>query len=262
MWRVYWACVLQEKMNQRLVTDEKSQLLFSKKPRRRSYQPYTLQDFKRIQPKKYLELGSLQPNLTTKEHKAKVAKAEKVKQYAERQRALNAERLMRRNKAKARQRKQDWGDVEAAKQRSSNHNNAQRGQHGSQYEDHSGPTSKPGHSRGDSAGSDGQGYTRQVRALVVAAGSRQPTTPSSHVVASWACRRSLADERTRSPQMRAPWVPAAVPARRRAVAATGPVHRSSERPASRSLVDPDMAAASRPTRTRWHLRTRACGRAA
>ena len=89
----------QEKMNQRLVTDEKSQLLFSKKGRRRQYEPYTLNDYKQIKPRKYMELGCLQPNLNTTAHLKKVAAAEKRKSYAEKQRARNAARLRKARQA-------------------------------------------------------------------------------------------------------------------------------------------------------------------
>ncbi|KAL0232570.1 hypothetical protein GEMRC1_011317 [Eukaryota sp. GEM-RC1] len=45
------------------------------------YEPYTLEDYRRIAPKQYIELGKLQPNLETDEHKAKKEKYDRMKQY-------------------------------------------------------------------------------------------------------------------------------------------------------------------------------------
>ncbi|KAL0220496.1 hypothetical protein RCL1_000350 [Eukaryota sp. TZLM3-RCL] len=52
-------------------------------PRKKAadYQPYTLSDYRKIQPKQYYELGKLQPNLDTDEYKQKKERLDRQKQY-------------------------------------------------------------------------------------------------------------------------------------------------------------------------------------
>ncbi|KAL0208609.1 hypothetical protein P9112_011196 [Eukaryota sp. TZLM1-RC] len=54
------------------------------------YQPYTLSDYKRLQPKNgYFELGKLQPNLETDEYKQKKAKYDRARQFGQMYTNLN-----------------------------------------------------------------------------------------------------------------------------------------------------------------------------
>lgn len=66
------SCDIQEANNMRITTEKKEI----------SYKPYTLQQYRKINPKDYVEFGKLKPDLNTADLVAKRANAERIKQFS------------------------------------------------------------------------------------------------------------------------------------------------------------------------------------
>ncbi len=71
----------------------KEQLYFSKLPREVEYKPYTLEQYKLIKPKEYVEISKMKPDLNSDELIAKRANAERIKEFSKNLRNFNSQMI-------------------------------------------------------------------------------------------------------------------------------------------------------------------------
>ena len=71
----------------------KEQLYFSKQPRDVDYKPYTLEQYKLIKPKEYVEISKMKPDLNSEELIAKRANAERIKEFSKNLRNFNSQMI-------------------------------------------------------------------------------------------------------------------------------------------------------------------------
>lgn len=74
------------------LTDQ-DRLFYTKQPRHVEFKPYTLQQYKMIKPKEYVELGKLKPDLNTDELIAKRKNLDRIKEFSKQLRQVNADIL-------------------------------------------------------------------------------------------------------------------------------------------------------------------------
>lgn len=74
------------------LTDQ-DRLFYTKQPRQVEFKPYTLQQYKMIKPKEYVELGKLKPDLNTDELIAKRKNLDRIKEFSKQLRQVNADML-------------------------------------------------------------------------------------------------------------------------------------------------------------------------
>eukprot|EP01033_Poteriospumella_lacustris_P001653 gene1653-1205_t len=74
------------------LTDQE-RLFYTKQPRHVEFKPYTLQQYKMIKPKEYVELGKLKPDLNTDELIAKRKNLDRIKEFSKQLRQVNADIL-------------------------------------------------------------------------------------------------------------------------------------------------------------------------
>lgn len=74
------------------LTDQ-DRLFYTKQPRHVEFKPYTLQQYKMIKPKEYVELGKLKPDLNTDELIAKRKNLDRIKEFSKQLRQVNADML-------------------------------------------------------------------------------------------------------------------------------------------------------------------------
>ena len=67
----------------------KDKLAYSRQPREVEYKPYTLQQYKIIKPKEYVEICNLKPDLNTDELRAKRANLERIKEFSKNLKSFN-----------------------------------------------------------------------------------------------------------------------------------------------------------------------------
>lgn len=77
------------KMSSEASSNPKEKLYYSKQPREIEYKPYTLQQYKLIKPKDYVEISNIKPDLNTDELRAKRANLERIKEFGRNLRNFN-----------------------------------------------------------------------------------------------------------------------------------------------------------------------------
>mmetsp|Transcript_18503 Transcript_18503/g.46554 ORF Transcript_18503/g.46554 Transcript_18503/m.46554 type:complete len:249 (+) Transcript_18503:469-1215(+) len=72
---------------------KEKELAYSKQPRNVDYTPYTLNDYQRMKPEKYFELGSLGPDLESNELREKKERQHMVKEFSKNLRKTNLQAI-------------------------------------------------------------------------------------------------------------------------------------------------------------------------
>eukprot|EP00602_Paraphysomonas_sp_CaronLab_P008651 CAMPEP_0185036958 /NCGR_PEP_ID=MMETSP1103-20130426/30731_1 /TAXON_ID=36769 /ORGANISM="Paraphysomonas bandaiensis, Strain Caron Lab Isolate" /LENGTH=349 /DNA_ID=CAMNT_0027574733 /DNA_START=203 /DNA_END=1252 /DNA_ORIENTATION=+ len=101
---------------ERSVRSSEEQLYFERQPRDVNYKPYTLQDYKKIKPQNYVELGKLKPDLNTEELVAKRANAERIKEFSKNLHHYNKQAMPRRDQSAEDKKKKEVSRREKALQ--------------------------------------------------------------------------------------------------------------------------------------------------
>eukprot|EP01041_Mallomonas_annulata_P002338 gene2342-4547_t len=66
---------------------------FGRNPRPTAFRPYTLEDYQRIKPQSYVEMGKLKPDLNSEELVAKRANAQRIKEFSKNLKSFNEQSL-------------------------------------------------------------------------------------------------------------------------------------------------------------------------